>query len=100
MNGSKWPNRQDHGGKPRRRQGTTRYQPARVEISTRVHPGATEECLLGLVASSRGELLRMGAAAAEIEVVTDRDEDGAVSVMVTWINATVADQPAPVEDGR
>ncbi|MET3205947.1 UNVERIFIED_ORG: hypothetical protein ABIB21_002761 [Arthrobacter sp. UYEF13] len=32
--------------------------------------------------------------------MTDRDEDGAVSVMVTWINATVADQPAPVEDGR
>ncbi|QNE16292.1 hypothetical protein FYJ92_01605 [Pseudarthrobacter sp. NBSH8] len=69
-------------------------------MSTRVRPGATEDCLSGLVASYREELLRMGAAAAEIEVVTDRDEGGGVSVMVTWINATVADQPAPVEDGR
>ncbi|MDI3195894.1 hypothetical protein QK290_16000 [Pseudarthrobacter sp. AL07] len=53
---------------------------------------------MGLVASYREELLRMGAAAADIELVTDRDEGGGVSVMVTWINAAVADRPAPVEE--
>lgn len=72
----------------------TLYQPEPVEISTRMRPGEwTEESLTALVASYREELLAMGASASEIEIVTDRDQNGGVSVVATWI------KPANVDEG-
>jgi hypothetical protein len=69
----------------------TLYQPEPVEISTRMRPGEwTEESLAALVASYRDELLRMGASASNIEIVTDRDESGGVNVVATWIKASEA----------
>jgi hypothetical protein len=51
-----------------------------------MRPGEwTEESLAALVASYRDELLRMGASASNIEIVTDRDESGGVNVVATWI---------------
>jgi hypothetical protein len=48
------------------------------------------------VASYRDELLTMGAPASDIEVVTDHDESGGVSVVATWIKAdTESDEAAP-----
>lgn len=69
----------------------TLYQPEPVEISTRMRPGEwTEESLTKLVESYREKLLGMGAAPGEIDVVTDRDEGGGVSVVATWLKADVA----------
>jgi hypothetical protein len=75
----------------------TLYQPEPVEISTRMRPGEwTEESLAALVASYRDELLTMGAPASDIEVVTDHDESGGVSVVATWIKADAeSDEAAP-----
>jgi hypothetical protein len=75
----------------------TLYQPEPVEISTRMRPGEwTEESLAALVASYREELLRMGAPAAEIDIVTDRDDSGGVKVVATWIKeAAEAEQSTP-----
>ncbi|MEC5181793.1 hypothetical protein [Arthrobacter sp. CG_A4] len=71
----------------------TLYQPEPVEISTRMRPGEwTEDSLAALVVSYRDKLLRMGAAASAIEVVTERDGGGGVSVVATWIKAPVTDQ--------
>ncbi|WP_427131561.1 hypothetical protein [Pseudarthrobacter sp. S9] len=71
----------------------TLYQPEPVEISTRMRPGEwTEESLSALVVSYWDKLLRMGAAVSAIEVVTERDEGGGVSVVVTWIKAPVTGQ--------
>lgn len=64
----------------------TLYQPEPVEISTRMRPGEwTEESLVTMVDSYREELLRMGAAASEIDIVTDRDQNGGVSVVASWV---------------
>lgn len=72
----------------------TLYQPEPVEISTRMRPGEwTEESLAVLVASYREELLGMGASASEIEIVTDRDQNGGCSVVATWV------KPANVDEG-
>lgn len=72
----------------------TLYQPEPVEISTRMRPGEwTEESLSALVAAYREELLHMGASASEIEIATDRDENGGVSVVATWA------KPANVDEG-
>lgn len=76
----------------------TLYQPEPVEISTRMRPGEwTEESLSKLVESYRAKLLGMGAVPGEIDVVTDRDEGGGVSVVATWVKADVADGQAPGE---
>jgi len=71
----------------------TLYQPEPVEISTRIRPGEwTDESLSATVASYRNELLGMGAAAEEIEIVTDREADGSVRVVATWIKGDIADE--------
>ncbi|MEV8148035.1 hypothetical protein AB0O52_07780 [Arthrobacter sp. NPDC080073] len=78
----------------------TLYQPDPVEISTRMRPGEwTEESLDALVASYRGKLLDMGASASEIEIETERDEDGGVSVVVTWIKSPVTEVDQDSGDG-
>ncbi|MDQ0819578.1 hypothetical protein QFZ79_001868 [Arthrobacter sp. V4I6] len=74
----------------------TLYQPEPVEISTRMRPGEwTEESLSELVATYRQDLLGMGAAPGEIDIVTDRDEGGGVSVVATWTKADVAGEEVP-----
>lgn len=71
----------------------TLYQPEPVEISTRMRPGEwTEESLAALTAAYREELLAMGASASEIEIVTDRDEHGGVSVVATWARPAGPDE--------
>jgi hypothetical protein len=78
----------------------TLYQPEPVEISTRMRPGEwTEESLTALVASYRDELLGMGASASEIEIVTDRDQNGGVNVVATWIKPATLDEGAAPGDG-
>ncbi len=80
--------------------GVTLYQPEPVEISTRMRPGEwTEESLNALVGSYREKLLDMGASASEIEIETERDEDGGVSVVVTWIKSPVTDAHQDSGDG-
>ncbi|MEZ2389525.1 hypothetical protein AB6813_08230 [bacterium RCC_150] len=77
----------------------TLYQPEPVEISTRMRPGEwTEASLEDLVASYRDRLVGMGALASEIDIVTDVDDDGGVSVVATWLKSSVADEPeAPLQ---
>ena len=78
---------------PEGRTPMTLYQPEPVEISTRMRPGEwTDESLGTLVASYREELLRMGAAAAEIDVAIDRDDSGGVSVVASWRKPAVAQE--------
>lgn len=73
----------------------TLYQPEPVEISTRIRPGEwTEESLTALTSAYREELMAMGASASEIEIVTDRDQNGGVSVVATWV------RPANPEEGE
>ena len=70
------------------------YQPEPVEISTRIRDGEwTEESLEALVAGYRAQLLEMGAAASEIEIVSEKDDHGGVSVVATWIKSPLADEP-------
>ena len=72
------------------------YQPEPVEISTRMRPGEwTEDSLSTLVATYRQELMSMGAAPGEINIVTDRDENGGVSVVATWIKADITEGQEP-----
>lgn len=77
----------------------TLYQPEPVEISTRIRPGEwTEESLVALEASYREQLLRMGAAPSEIDVVIDRDDGGGVSVVASWLKPDVAQELTEVAD--
>lgn len=77
----------------------TLYQPEPVEISTRIRPGEwTEESLVALEASYREQLLGMGAAANEIDVVIDRDDGGGVSVVASWLKPDVAQELTEVVD--
>ncbi len=74
----------------------TLYQPEPVEISTRMRSGEwTEASLSELVATYRQELQGMGAGPGEIDVVTDRDEGGGVSVVATWKKADVTGVEVP-----
>lgn len=69
------------------------YQPEPVEISTRMRPGEwTERTLEALIAGYRDKLQAMGADPSEIDVVTDRDDRGGVSVVATWIKSDVAQE--------
>lgn len=78
----------------------TLFQPEPVEISTRMRPGEwSEESLTTLVASYRDQLLDMGASASEIEIVTDRDENGGVNVVATWIKPATLDEGAVPGEG-
>lgn len=77
----------------------TLYQPEPVEISTRIRPGEwTEESLVALAASYREQLLGMGAAASEIDVVIDRDDGGGVSVVASWLKPDIAQELTEVTD--
>ncbi len=74
----------------------TLYQPEPVEISTRMRSGEwTEASLSELVATYRQELQGMGAGPGEIDVVTDRDEGGGVSVVATWKKADITGVEVP-----
>ena len=76
-------------------------QPEPVEISTRIRPGEwTEESLLETVAGYRRQLLGMGAAPSEIDVTTDRDDHGGVSVVATWTRAEGFEEPATGQHGE
>lgn len=69
----------------------TLYQPEPVEISTRMRAGEwTEASLSELVATYMQKLEGMGAEPGEIDIMTDRDEGGGVSVVATWKKADVA----------
>ncbi len=71
----------------------TLYQPEPVEISTRMRPGEwTEENLTEIVAAYREELMSMGAPASAIDISTERDDHGGVSIVATWIKAATTDE--------
>ncbi len=73
----------------------TLYQPEPVEISTRMRPGEwTEDSLAEIVATYREELRNMGASDPDIDVVTDRDPHGGVSVVATWLKSATPDEGA------
>ena len=75
------------------------YQPEPVEISTRMRPGEwTEESLPAVVAAYRDQLLGMGAADSEIDVVIDRDDGGGVSVVASWLKPAEAQERTEVVD--
>jgi hypothetical protein len=77
----------------------TTEQSEPVEISTRIRPGEwTEESLAETVAGYRRKLLEMGAAPSEIDVVTDRDHGGGVSVVATWTKAWHLETPGSGSD--
>ncbi len=70
----------------------TLYQPEPVEISTRMRPGEwTEDSLAEIVATYREELRNMGASDPDIDIVTDRDPHGGVSVVGTWLKSATPD---------
>lgn len=78
----------------------TLYQPEPVEISTRMRPGEwTEDSLTETVASYREELRSMGASDSDIDIVTDRDPQGGVSVVATWLKAATLDEDAAPGSG-
>jgi hypothetical protein len=70
----------------------TLYQPEPVEISTRMRPGEwTESSLEELVTSYRAKLMEMGAGPADVITEVERDDDGSVSVAVSWNKGDIAD---------
>ncbi|MBT2535517.1 hypothetical protein [Arthrobacter sp. ISL-69] len=70
----------------------TLYQPEPVEISTRMRPGEwTESSLEELVTSYRAKLMGMGAGPADVITEVERDDDGSVSVAVSWNKGDIAD---------
>jgi hypothetical protein len=69
------------------------YQPEPVEISTRMRPGEwTEESVQDLVASYRDRLLTMGAAASEVVIEVEKNDDGSVKVNVKWVKPDLAEE--------
>ena len=71
----------------------TLYQPEPVEISTRMRPGEwSEENLSEIVANYRQELMSMGAPASDIDVSTERDDHGGISIVATWIKPATPDE--------
>ncbi|GAB16359.1 hypothetical protein ARGLB_118_00230 [Arthrobacter globiformis NBRC 12137] len=70
------------------------YQPEPVEISTRMRPGEwTESSLEELVTTYRAKILAMGAAVSEVLTEVVRNDDGSVSVSVSWNKGAYADEP-------
>lgn len=70
------------------------YQPEPVEISTRMRPGEwTEASLADLVDQYQTQVRDMGAAESQIVTEVVRDDDGGVSVTVTWNKGDVTDAP-------
>ncbi|WP_427172474.1 hypothetical protein [Arthrobacter sp. 92] len=63
----------------------TLNQPDPVEISTRMRPGEwTEKSLEEVITLYRAKLMEMGAVAGEIVTEVERDDDGSVSVALSW----------------
>ncbi|MEV7135126.1 hypothetical protein AB0N24_19840 [Arthrobacter sp. NPDC093128] len=70
----------------------TLYQPEPVEISTRMRPGEwTESSLEELVTSYRAKLMKMGAGPTDVITEVERDDDGSVSVAVSWNKGDISD---------
>ena len=70
----------------------TLYQPEPVEISTRMRPGEwTESSLEELVTSYRAKLMEMGAGPTDVITEVERDDDGSISVAVSWNKGAIAD---------
>lgn len=76
------------------------YQPEPVEISTRMRPGEwSETSLEQLVDSYRARIMAMGASLTDIHTNVERNDDGSVKVVVSWLKPG---DPGvgPVTDGR
>jgi hypothetical protein len=62
------------------------HQPEPVEISTRMRPGEwTDATLAELVASYRAKIMDMGASASEVVEEIEKNDDGSVTVNVSWV---------------
>lgn len=72
------------------------YQPEPVEISTRMRPGEwTEESLQELVALYESRIKEMGAPDEAVVTEVVRDDDGSVSVQVTWAKSDLVEDTGP-----
>ena len=83
------------------------YQPEPVEISTRMRPGEwTDATLADLLASYRERILGMGASASEVVEEIEKNDDGSVTVTVSWAKPDLAEdagftrENADTPDGR
>lgn len=62
------------------------HQPEPVEISTRMRPGEwSETSLEQLVDTYRARIVEMGASPTDIHTDVQRNDDGSVKVVVSWI---------------
>lgn len=76
------------------------HQPEPVEISTRMRPGEwSETSLEQLIESYRARIMEMGASLTDIHTDVDRNDDGSVRVVVSWIKPGDL-APRAVSDGR
>ena len=76
------------------------HQPEPVEISTRMRPGEwSETSLEQLIESYRARIMEMGASLTDIHTDVDRNDDGSVRVVVSWIKPGDL-APGAVSDGR
>ena len=77
------------------------YQPEPVEISTRIRPGEwTEESLAELVSTYRARIAEMGAPPTEMATDIERNDDGSVKVVVSWVKAAIAGDEDSVPGGQ
>ncbi|MGO4237316.1 hypothetical protein [Pseudarthrobacter sp. YAF2] len=77
------------------------YQPEPVEISTRIRPGEwTEESLAELVITYRARIAEMGAPPTEVATDIERNDDGSVKVVVSWVKAAIAGDEDSVPGGQ
>ena len=77
------------------------YQPEPIEISTRMRPGEwTEDSLVELVNSYRTRIAEMGAPASEVATDIERNDDGSVKVVVSWVKPAVAGNEESVPGGQ
>lgn len=75
-------------------------QPEPVEISTRMRPGEwNEESLAQLVDAYRARIVEMGAGLTDIYTDIDRNDDGSVKVVVSWLKPGDP-VPGTVSEGR
>ena len=77
------------------------YQPEPVEISTRMRPGEwTEESLAELVSTYKRRVEEMGAPMAEVATDIERNDDGSVTVVVSWTKPLIAGSEDSVPGGQ
>lgn len=77
------------------------YQPEPVEISTRMRPGEwTEDSLVELIDTYRRRVEEMGAPAAEVATDIERNDDGSVTVVVSWTKPAIAGNEGSVPGGQ